>query len=265
MDGIYRRRKCKERSLKIMQNTNQNYTYDNCKPTTVMVQGTTVYSRVASFVEGEELRKANQRSQYPKDNPYTTITVDNPVIIPVNPNGLTYEEACVQSKFSNGKCYAHNSSRNLPWIGVRREDAPNVVDQIKPEGELATDLNVTLVLRIFPAKRGRRGGCSLDGVIVNEPIRYYNGAAAVDSLKAYGITLNTLPNEPQVINPDVMGDGNDGFEQAPVQAPFATAPAYQQPAPAYQAPAPYPAQQPNYQAPAQPGGIRYNPADDRSY
>ena len=248
--------------------------------TTFLVRGKLAYSRLARQIDGEELQKDQMRRQQkgwiPIEKPYTTATINNAQVVYAsgNPQQKTPAEIYAEEHFYQSRSNqatgwsftANNKGKNLPWVA---EMNGNQAVQVIPEGELANGLDITLVMRVFKGKPNN--GLSLDGVIVNEPIRYFNGAAGA-GLADMGITFVPAATQPAAPAP----------AQAPVAAPApapvaapAQAPAY---APAgsannyppvddgnpFGAPAANPfAAQPV--APAQPQqGIRYN-AGDRRY
>lgn len=172
--------------------------------TTFMVQGKVGFSRIASRIEGEELQQDMRRRQSkgwpPTEKPYTTMTINQANVLVKNPQQPSPEEQyAIESLYTSssqrgqgGYSFTGNNkgTRGLPYVAVRRPDNPNVVDQIQPEGELANGLDVTLVMRVFKGKPNN--GISLDGIIVNEPIRYFDNARAGAGLGAFGITFNPL-------------------------------------------------------------------------
>ena len=155
----------------------------------VIVRGKITFSHVTRKIEGEELIRRNQGTNYPENRPYTEIAIGNATVIPESgdANNLSINEQyivqkCYMSKShpERGWCFsAKNKGNNLPNIcqgeGEDTISGKAVARQITPSGELANDLDVTLVLRVFQGKPNP--GISLDTVIVNEPIRYYDGAS----------------------------------------------------------------------------------------
>lgn len=274
----------------------------------IVVRGKLGYSRLTSQIAGEELRKQNERNQsrgqQPVSRPYTTATIYDASVICKDPNHLSNEEIYAQESLYTSvsaagsqrlNCFTgNNKGNNLPWIAVARSDGSGFADKVAPEGELAQGLDVTLILRVFKG-RVSNNGISLDGVIVNEPIRYYTPANDAN-LAAYGIQLagNPAPVQPAVAAPvqtqPPMYPANEPAPAAPFAPQFqpqpqAPAPAPQvtqppQPAPAAPfAPVPNPysvpttGQNPSGIAPAQTPadgngiktGYRYDPADNRNY
>lgn len=169
--------------------------------TIFMVRGKMSYSRIASQIAGEELAKDiakhNKRGWYPVTTPYTQATISNAEILFKDPNSLSNEEIYAkeslyqknnQSPAEGFYFRALNKGNRLPYIGVREPNS-NVVNQINPEGELAVGLDVTLVLKVFQGNPNK--GVSLEGIIVNEPIRYYNAGDGA-GLAELGITFNRV-------------------------------------------------------------------------
>lgn len=169
-----------------------------------LVRGKVGFSRLTSRIEGEELQQDIQRRRskgwLPIEKPYTTITINQAEVIVKDRNSIQPEEQyAIESLYTSssqrgqgGYSYTANNkgTRALPYIAVTRAGAQGVVDQIQPEGELANGLDVTLVMRVFKGKPNM--GVSLDGVIVNEPIRYFDNTRAGDGLDGFGITFNPL-------------------------------------------------------------------------
>lgn len=169
-----------------------------------LVRGKVGFSRLTSRIEGEELQQDIQRRRskgwLPIEKPYTTITINQTEVIVKDRNNIQPEEQyAIESLYTSssqrgqgGYSYTANnkSTRSLPYIAVTRAGAQGIVDQIQPEGELANGLDVTLVMRVFKGKPNI--GVSLDGVIVNEPIRYFDNTRAGAGLDGFGITFNPL-------------------------------------------------------------------------
>lgn len=169
-----------------------------------LVRGKVGFSRLTSRIEGEELQQDIQRRRskgwLPIEKPYTTITINQAEVIVKDSNNIQPEEQyAIESLYTSssqrgqgGYSYTANNkgTRALPYIAVTRAGAQGVVDQIQPEGELANGLDVTLVMRVFKGKPNI--GVSLDGVIVNEPIRYFDNTRAGAGLDGFGITFNPL-------------------------------------------------------------------------
>lgn len=245
-------------------------------PTYFFVKGKLSYSRLTKKIEGEELQKDQQRRLSrgfnPIDKPYTTATIHDAAILQTNPaqktNAEIYgEESFYHSKTNSGYSFtANNKGNNLPWIGTSMDNG-KTVDQIIPESELANDLDVILVMRVFSTKLNN--GVSLDGVIVLGPVKYFTNTTS--SLADYGITFNPAPQSDT--NVETVGPAP---VQVPVQQPIQSETPFGQPqqTPTQQtpfgnpSPNPFSNNSPFGQQPSQPAnfqngypnnGIQYNP------
>lgn len=240
-------------------NTNQLTPGDS-----IMIRGRLQYSRLTSKIQGEELAKRNRGQRYPITTPYTTATICDAQIITKNPSHPSLFEQWAQNHLYTSKAEgttgyafsANNKGNSLPWIGV--EESKGNVHQVYPEGELAKDLQVTLVLSVF--KTSQNNGVGLDGVIIHEPLRLFSPNDATSVLKQHG--YNFIAENPPVqneINPTAQANGvQPGFQSYEDNNYFdESVPMYDNPVP-NQMP-----QNPFGQNDMQ-GGIRYNP-QDRGY
>lgn len=261
--------------------------------TTFMVRGKLSFSRITSRIEGEELTRridsARRNGLIPIDKPHTTASITNARVVYQNVDAqgnpttkldaeIYAEESLYQSRKNpqSGWCYnAYNKGSALPDVGILDKDG-KTVNGIVPEHELANGLDVTLVMRVFKPKNQMNHGVSLIGIIVNEPVRYYDGNAMANSLQEHGLTWNSPPaqetsfepNQQPVQNPyqadnqAPCGSQDNPFGQPinpPTGNPYTSAPAAQQ-QPEFET------FEPNQQpAPASASsGIHYN-AEDRNY
>lgn len=163
------------------------------------VRGKLTYGRLAKQVDGEELEKDKQRraarGMRPIERPYTSATITDAYVQLKDKNNPTLEERYAQESLytshandSHGFNFsAVNRGNRLPWIGVRDPQDPFKVEQIVLPNELASGLDVTLVMRVFQGKPNK--GVTLDGVVLNEPPRYFASAGPTASLSALGITF----------------------------------------------------------------------------
>lgn len=173
--------------------------------TQLLIRGKVDYCRITSHIEGDELEKDKERKSKmgvtPIDKPYTSITIENPVVQLMNDQQPTIDEQYLMGKIYETKSepkikkYTANSkSPYLPSVSVVRPDNPTVADQIKPKGELDKGLDVTLVLRVFESHNNK--GLALDLIMVNEPIRYFtSGSKYAKQLQTRGITINPLQHD----------------------------------------------------------------------
>lgn len=176
---------------------------------TVFVRGNITYSRITRHITGAELEKAVERKkrlniqyglpdiQHPE--PFITITINNARVVPQGAQ-MNTEEQYIEQRFYQRQSDPSNNytiqskSPYLPWIGEIDKNDSKKVNQIKPEGELANKLDVTLVLRSYkPGGQFANKGWNLDGVISMEPVRYYSGADTASRMAAAGLTYVPLP------------------------------------------------------------------------
>jgi hypothetical protein len=163
---------------------------------------------------------------------YTSISLYNAQVIAKDPNNPSIEERyaaeCLyrssSANYPGNNFSAMNKSHNLPKVGVFNPQT-NAYDEIKLDGELAAGLDVTVVMRV--SKGQGNNGVSLDTVLVNEPIKYYQGASKItNEMKERGIVFNALPaganggapegeSTPGIETIDDGNDNGNGFAAAP--------------------------------------------------
>ena len=197
------------------------------------VRGKLTYGRLAKQVDGEELEKDKQRrtarGMRPIERPYTSATITDAYVPLKDKNNPTLEERYAQESLytshANGShgfnFSAVNRGNRLPWIGVRDPQDPMKIEQLVLPNELASGLDVTLVMRVFQGKPNK--GVTLDGVILNEPPRYFASADPTASLSALGITF--IPAETAAPAPESAPMAHEAF-------PFANQQVQPEPAPA---------------------------------
>ena len=213
--------------------------------TTFLIRGRVLYSRIRSQVAGEELARQNQRAmqqgRQPRNRPYTTLSICQAEVIRANPNApmMNPEEIFATESLytsttqpNNGLCYsADNTGNYLPRLCVQEGNMVTELSADEIHGELDNGLLVTMVMRVYNSGKPNKG-ITLDTIIVNEPIRFYQGGAAAN-LEKYGLTVNLQPNRQQAAAPAQTAPAMGGPQPAyPAQAPM------QQPMQAPQAPAP---------------------------
>ena len=187
---------------------------------TYVVRGKIGFSHVAKPTTDEERALANKRRTHPVDKNYTSISIFDAQVVCKDPASPSIEEKYAAECFykSSSPAYpgnnfsAMNKSRNLPKIGVL--SAPNKYDEIFLDGrELATGLDVLLVMRVF--KGQGNNGVSLDTVLVNEPVRFFQGGNGInEQLSSYCIVFTAA--SPSAVPAE---------QPAVAQAPVATMPA----------------------------------------
>lgn len=213
--------------------------------TTFLIRGRVIYSRIRSQVAGEELARQNQRAmqqgRQPRNRPYTTLSICQAEVVRANPNApmMNPEEIFATESLytsttqpNNGLCYsADNTGNYLPRLCVQEGNMVTELSADEIHGELDNGLLVTMVMRVYNSGKPNKG-ITLDTIIVNEPIRFYQGGAAAN-LEKYGLTVNLQPNRQQAAAPAQTAPAMGGPQPAyPAQAPM------QQPMQAPQAPAP---------------------------
>lgn len=244
----------------------------------MLVRGKIDFCRITSQIAGKELEDQNEKSRArgynTEDRPYTTVTIRNAQPIVEDPNNPTPAETYISEARYTSTAHPEkgllfrgkNVGKILPWVGVVKQGTTNVVEQIKPEGELADGLDVTLVLKVYAGQRNN--GVGLDGIIVHEPIRYFSSNDVQKKLGELGITFvpnpaaTTFAAETESAAP--AAPANPAVPQAPqYQAPAFTAP---QPAPQFQQPQtnPNPFAVPQTTQPNSGNGIMWDPSQ-RNY
>ncbi|HEU5223102.1 MAG TPA: hypothetical protein VFU07_05400 [Candidatus Lumbricidophila sp.] len=236
---------------------------------TVLATGKLTFSRLTRLIDGQELatRIAKSKSLYPTKLPHTTVSiVDAQVVIKDPTAGPTPEEIFIHESLystSTGD-YAGRPSYSIDNIGNRlpqifAKNESGTYNQVTPERELASGLEVTLVLNVYKSKESAKRGIGLAQVLVNEPIRYYGGAGVdTNELAARGIIIEG-PVETILAGSAPVGEPAPAFTGFPagtvVESGFplpgpaaAPAPAL---APAFAAAQPAPAAQPGVETPAE--------------
>lgn len=175
----------------------------NLTPNTVfVVRGKVSYSRIASFIEGKELEEAAKRdvayNRKPSQKPYVKMSLYDAQVICKDPAQPTLEERyAIQSLYISNKApelknqfEKRSGGKFLPRV-YQLDPTTGQYNQIENKKELGKSLDVSLVCRVY--KAGFNTGISLDAVLVNEPVRYYE-AQANKVLTDLGIVLNNNQN-----------------------------------------------------------------------
>ncbi|PDQ35497.1 MAG: hypothetical protein B5766_05375 [Candidatus Lumbricidophila eiseniae] len=168
----------------------------------IFVNGKLAFSRLAQLISGQALIEsiARQRTQahrqYPTTQPHTTVTIIDAQLLPQDPNVLTPEEVFVQESLylsKSGENAGHisysidNIGTALPPVLERNSDGSYT--QVVLEKDLATGLDVTLVLNVFKSRNYENRGIGIGQVLVNEKIRYHAGSVDTNALAARGIIV----------------------------------------------------------------------------
>lgn len=179
--------------------------------TFVTIRGKLGYSRLTSLIEGAELassdaRKA-QNGMNPVGRPHTTVTITQAEVQFKDPSNPTLEEAFVSERRynstkdpSSGANYSiDNKSTQLPVIAAVNSEGR--YEQIVPGSELASGLDVTLVLRVYKPRNFANRGLSLDQVLINEAPRYFSAGVDTEELAARGIVFAEPPKPLRAVQP----------------------------------------------------------------
>ena len=240
---------------------------------TVMLRGKVSFSRIASLIEGDELarsiERAKERNQkFFKTQPYFTLSLYDVGVIYEDPAKKTdfevyAEESLYTSRNADrpGWHFTIEGVGHLPEV-AQFDPETGVATQIIPKGELDNDLDVSIILRVYSTKMNN--GVALQGVIVNEPIRYYNPSRLSRTLQEKGMIYKPLSAEElQTQAAEQEQEEAVVYEDAPaepVSAPAGNPYEAQAPAPTHKAAVnPY-AKQPAQKA--EDGGIRWEPGDN---
>lgn len=170
----------------------------------ILVRGKISFSRLASLIDGEALTRsieqARKRGQrYPTSKPHTTVNLVDAVVIPANPAAPTIEEQYVHEKtydIKSGDNTGHrgfgidNVSAYLPTVLEPDPEVSGAYRQVVLERDLASGLDVTLVIQVFKPQGYEKRGLGLQQVVLHEPVRYYASGMDTSALAARGIVVN---------------------------------------------------------------------------
>lgn len=209
---------------------------------TFVVRGRTSYPRLTHVLDGEELqeeiKRATQQGRIPTTTPHVYTTLVDATIEYVNPQAPTLAECYAAERLYTNKdgkvCYtAVRKSQTLPDFGVVNPNDYTKVDGIylDPNKTLANGLDVKCYFRVFDTKAGMHKGISLDAIVFQEPVRYYEFSNASSQLEARGIVWTPPTGEAPVYTPNQA----QGAPMAPQAPGYPVQP--QQPQPAYNTPA----------------------------
>lgn len=168
-----------------------------------LVRGKVGFSRITRKTTDQERALANAKRTYPIDKNYTQMTIYDATVIAKDPQNPTLEERYAAENLYvssiegyTGQSFNAMSKGNIPEVLILT--GPNTYQPIKPEAELDSGLDVTLMLRVFRGKQFANQGVTLDRVLVNEPIRYMSRRddnKIVSELASYGI-IYQKPEKP---------------------------------------------------------------------
>ena len=186
-------------------------------PATVFVTGLLTYSRLKEQIAGDKLtadKETRKKKNLPIINePYTTATIRQPQILFENPNGATDENArTIAEKYAIQRMYKGqsgsgewqfsmtNKGKFLPKIYVRNKDNPTELIPFTLEGELAKDVRVTLIVKIYKATPNN--GVTLAGVIIEEGAKVESSVIMPGSIIRRGaVVRRSIIAENAVVGP----------------------------------------------------------------
>ena len=184
-----------------------------------VVRGRTSYPRLTHVIDGdelqEEIKRATQQGRIPTTVPHTYTTLVDATIEYANPQAPTLAELYAQERLYQSKdgktCYtAIRKSPTLADYGVIDQNDFTKVQGIylDPNKTLANGLDVKCYFRVFDTKAGMHKGVSLDAIIFQEPIKYYEFSNADSQLAARGLTWEPPKGEAPVYNPQLAAANN---------------------------------------------------------
>mgnify|MGYP001285168562 CR=1 FL=1 len=171
----------------------------------ILVRGKISFSRLARLIEGEALTKSIEQARargalYPTTVPHTTINLVDAQVLPADPANPSPEEVFVHEKLmyavksgeNAGKQAfgVDNKSAYLPTVLEQDPENPGQYRQLILERDLATGLDVTVVLEVFKPAGYEKRGIGLQQVVLNEAPKYYSSGVNTSALAARGIVVN---------------------------------------------------------------------------
>lgn len=197
---------------------------------TYIVRGKIAFSRLARQTTDEERARDNERrkQQNPSsisiDRNYTTATIYSAEVLCGDANNPTMEERyaaeCMylskSKKGYTGRCFnGMNKGNYLPRVYVKNKTTGQF-DEIKLEHELANDLNVMLIMKVFPGQNGNNG-VSLETVLIDDDLRYYEPSSDVaNALAEKGIILNSNGIGPRKASEGIAATDTTVSDDAPM-------------------------------------------------
>lgn len=136
----------------------------------VFVKGKVSYSRIGSYIEGEELDKYNENRMFKKQQPFYTMTIKE--ISNINSQSSLLGKYIAQRTYTskkypnNGKCYTIDGIGNLPEIMKLNENGSYSKVNNENGLEIQSDTEVTLVLRVYKSKNYSNKGLGFNGILI---------------------------------------------------------------------------------------------------
>lgn len=231
---------------------NKIYTNDIDTSEIIGVRGIVQFSRIASLIEGEELKKDIERqkergTKFVIRTPYNTITISNTQLlkikgledIEVDKDGFTMGQKYLKQRFytskknpdpSKGLLYtAINKGNRPPQTYVLNPDT-NKYEEIVLEGELAVGTPVMIYHNVYESQKGNNG-VGIMGIFIMDPdFKYYTSS---NNRQFEKIGLNVVSLSPQELeerrnkakdkieaNKKENENMEDDFDEVGVETPF---------------------------------------------
>lgn len=156
-----------------------------------ILRGRVVLSNIANIIDGEKLEQENQKAvssgRYPSKKPYSFITIEHPEIICDCPKLKAYlEQKCYSGKGGNLLRFTAKSPF-APSVG-HLDKASGHVQEIVLERELASGVEVQLLVGVYHSKRNKVNGLGLNNVTILDPeIRYLASGTIRSMLETVGM------------------------------------------------------------------------------
>lgn len=185
----------------------KQYTTDQLQAgDTFVVSGRTSYPRLTRVLEGaeleEEIKRATQQGRIPEAKPHSYTTLVDAQVEFANPQAPTLAELYAQERLYQNRegriCYsAVRKSPTLADYGVVDPQDHTKVNGIylDPDKQVANDLFVKCYFRVYDTKAGMHKGVSLDTIVFQEPVKYYEFSNSAGQLANRGLTW-TAPEGP---------------------------------------------------------------------
>lgn len=192
------------------------YTNDIDTSEIMGIRGIVQFSRIASFIEGDELKENIKRQKergqkFPITVPYNTITLSNTKIvkikgmedIEVDNEGFTKGQRYInQSRYKSKKnpdptkgyfITATNKGKYLPKTYLLNPDT-NKYEEIVLEGELAVGTPVTIYYNVYESQKGNNG-VGIMGIFIMDPDFKYYTSSNDKEFERIGLNVVSLSQE----------------------------------------------------------------------
>lgn len=136
-----------------------------------LVRGKVSSSCITKAITDSERNELNKSRQISVDKNCPVIILYDAAVLNRDAAKPTIEEKYAAESIHSNNFTAISISKDPPRVAVIDADEANTYNEIKPLGELAPGLDVTLVMKAVIEKNGS-GVLSLDRLLINEPIRY---------------------------------------------------------------------------------------------